>query len=79
MRRRTPTVVSFVERAQDATRQVGRVHESGAITFRGRTYRTIKEVPPECLAFRVDLATYTQWRRLYRAIAPPTRGRAPET
>jgi len=46
MLRRTPTVVSFAERAQAETRQVGRVHESGAITFRGRTYRTIKEVPP---------------------------------
>ena len=70
MLRRTPTVVSFAERAQAETRQVGRVHESGAITFRGRTYRTIKEVPPECVVFRVDLETYTQWRRLYRAIKP---------
>lgn len=73
MLRRTPTVVSFAERAQDETKQVGRVHESGAITFRGRTYRTIKEVPPECLAFRVDLETYTQWRRLYRAVQPRPR------
>jgi hypothetical protein len=70
MRHRTPTVVSFAERARDESSQVGRVHESGSITFRGRTYRTIKEVPPECLAFRVDLETYAQWRRLYRAIAP---------
>ena len=73
MLRRTPTVVPFAARAQDETRQVGRVHESGAITFRGRTYRTIKEVPPECLALRVDLETYAQWRRLYRAIQPRPR------
>ena len=73
MRRRTPTVVSFAERAADESGRIGRVHESGAITFRGRTYRTIKEVPPECLAFRVDTETYAQWRRLYRAIEPRAR------
>jgi hypothetical protein len=67
-RTRTPTVVSFAERSLEESKRVGRVHESGAITFRGHTYRTIKEVPPECLVFRVDLETYAAWRRVYRAL-----------
>jgi hypothetical protein len=77
MRRRTPTVVSFAERAASESGQIGRVHLSGAITFRGRTYRSIKEVPPECQALRADTETYAQWRRLYRAIEPRPGGRSP--
>jgi hypothetical protein len=53
---------------QEAT--VGRVHGDGSITFRGHTYATIKDVPPECQALRADVEAYKQWRRLYRAVAP---------
>jgi hypothetical protein len=55
--------------------QVGRVHPDGSITYGGKTYPSIKEVPPECLAVRPDLETYKEWRRLYRAIDPRLRDR----
>ncbi len=50
---------------------VGRVHRDGSITFRGETYATIKQVPPECLALLPDQETFREWSRVYRAIAPP--------
>lgn len=56
---------------QEAT--VGRVHRDGSITFRGHTYATVKDVPPECQTFRTDVEAYKQWRRLYRAVAPRSR------
>jgi hypothetical protein len=52
------------------TGSVGTVHHDGTITFRGRTYRTIRDVPPECVAFRADLASIVRWRALYRAVDP---------
>jgi hypothetical protein len=65
-------VLSFVTPSdQEAT--VGRVHRDGSITFRGRTYPTVKDVPPECQALRTDVEAYAQWRRLYRAVAPQSR------
>ena len=60
---------------QGAGGAVGRVHRDGSITFRGRTYATIKDVPPECQGFRTDVEAYTQWRRLYRMVAPQSRQR----
>jgi hypothetical protein len=54
---------------------VGRVHPDGSITFRGQTYRTIKEVPPECKMLRADLASEVQWRKLYRAVDPARKRR----
>jgi hypothetical protein len=51
-------------------RQVGRVHPDGSITFRGRRYCTLKDVPPECKALRPDIETHRQWRELYRPIDP---------
>lgn len=55
--------------------QVGRVHPDGSITYGGKTYASIKEVPPECLAVRPDVETYKEWRRLYRAIDPRLKDR----
>ncbi|HEV8578419.1 MAG TPA: hypothetical protein VGX68_04995 [Thermoanaerobaculia bacterium] len=52
---------------------VGRVHQDGSITFRGKTYTTIKEVPSQCLSLRPDVETHVQWRRMYRAVAPESR------
>jgi hypothetical protein len=63
-------IVSFSDPAADQTRSVGRVHSDGSITFRGRTYRTIKDVPKECIAFRADVLSTVQWRALYRAVDP---------
>lgn len=50
--------------------QVGRVHPDGSITFRGRRYPTIRDVPAECKGLRPDLETHRQWRALYGAIDP---------
>ncbi len=64
-------VLTFEPRPAAKGRSVGRVHRDGSITFRGETYATIKQVPPECLALLPDQETYREWKRLYRAIAPP--------
>ena len=56
---------------------VGRVHRDGSITFRGETYETIKQVPPECRALLPDQETFREWKRIYRAIAPPAPLRRP--
>lgn len=69
---RNQKILPFAASAQDSG-IVGRVHRDGSITFRGRTYATIKDVPAECQVFRVDVEAYTQWRQLYRAVAPWSR------
>jgi hypothetical protein len=63
-------ILSFSDPAADQTRSVGRVHSDGSIYFRGRRYRTIKDVPKECVAFRADVSSTVQWRALYRAVDP---------
>ncbi len=68
-------VLPFELRPAADGRSVGRVHRDGSITFRGQTYATIKQVPPECLALLPDQETYREWKRIYRAIAPPARRR----
>jgi hypothetical protein len=40
------------------------------LLVRGRRYRTIKDVPKECVAFRADVSSTVQWRALYRAVDP---------
>lgn len=57
--------------------RVGRIHRDGSITYDGTTYPTIKDLPAECLAMRLDVETYSEWKRLYRAIDP--RLRSPRT
>jgi hypothetical protein len=57
--------------------EVGCVHPDGSITYRGRRYRDIRQVPGECPAFRADLPSTLRWRRLYRAV-DPRRGRLQE-
>lgn len=52
---------------------VGTVHRDGSITYGGVKYPSIRHVPPECKALRVDVDTYVQWRNIYRAIDPKTR------
>jgi hypothetical protein len=66
-------ILPFVTPSTQEAGVVGRVHRDGSITFRGRTYATIKDVPPECQVLRSDVEAYTQWRQLYRAVAPPSR------
>ena len=70
-------VLPFAPEPGAADRGVGRVHRDGSITFRGETYPTIKQVPPECRALLPDQETYKQWKRIYRAIAPPGPQRRP--
>ncbi len=70
-------ILPFRCRSASRTGSVGTVHRDGAITFRGRTYRTIRDVPPECVAFRADLASIIQWRSLYRAVDPALRTTRP--
>ena len=64
-------VLPFVPEPSARERRVGRVHRDGSISFRGETYATIKQVPAECLALLPDQETYREWKRIYRAIAPP--------
>ena len=66
-------ILPFVTPSTREAGVVGRVHRDGSITFRGHTYATIKDVPPECQVFRADVEAYTQWRHLYRAVAPQSR------
>lgn len=73
MSERAASVLPFAD--PSARGVVGRVHTDGSITFRGQTYPTIRELPPECLTLRADVETWTQWRRSYRAIAPARRAR----
>lgn len=54
---------------------VGTVHRDGSITYAGVRYPSIRHVPPECKALRVDVDTYVEWRTLYRAIDPKVRWR----
>ena len=54
---------------------VGTGHRDGSITYAGIRYPSIRHVPPECKALRVDVDTYVQWRTLYRAIDPKMRRR----
>ncbi len=63
-------VLPFDSHMPDAGRSVGRVHRDGSITFRGEHYETIKQVPPECQALLPDQETYSEWKRLYRTVAP---------
>ena len=71
--RRKDTVLPFVADAAARGRSVGRVHEDGSITFKGRTYRSMKDLPPECTALRADTATYARWAKLFRAVDPKRR------
>ncbi len=54
--------------------EVGCVHRDGSITYKGMLYRTLRDVPASCAAFRADLPATVQWRKLYRAV-DPKRGR----
>jgi hypothetical protein len=69
-----PRVLPFAGRCGvDSAPRVGHVHDDGSITYRGETYPTIKELPPDCLAIRLDQEAYRRWRRLYRAVRPDAR------
>lgn len=53
--------------------EVGCVHRDGSITYRGRLYRTLRDLPPTCTAFRADLPITVMWRKMYRAVDPKRR------
>jgi len=65
-----PRILSFAEHSVRQCRVVGTVHRDGSITFRGRLYRTIRELPDVCVALRADVSSTAQWRALYRAVDP---------
>lgn len=65
---REVTVLPFVADAAARGKSVGRVHEDGSITFKGKRYRSIRGLPPECTALRGDTATYARWAKLFRAV-----------
>jgi len=67
---RRGTVLPFVADATARGRSVGTVRKDGSIRFKGRTYRSIKELPTACTALRADAEAYAQWARLYRAVDP---------
>jgi len=52
---------------------VGRVHKDESISFKGKRYRSMKELPPECAALRADAEAHAQWAALYRAVDPARR------
>jgi hypothetical protein len=68
-------ILEFRRPDQQGYPRVGRVRTDGSIAFQGKIYRTIRDVPQECLALRPDLETHSQWVRLYRAIDPKQRHR----
>jgi len=70
-----PRILSFAEHSVRPCRVVGTVHRDGSITFRGRLYRTIRELPDACVSLRADVSSTAQWRALYRAVDPAARGR----
>jgi hypothetical protein len=70
---RGSNVLPFADPAAKGTGVVGRVRPDGSISFRGHCYTTIKDVPQECQALRPDVEAESQWRRLYRAVAPEAR------
>ncbi len=79
MKRLGKTILTF-DRGRDAGEppRLGRIHRDGSITFRGRTYPTIRDLPADCLGLLPDLETFSEWKRLYRAIDPrPRRARRP--
>lgn len=53
--------------------EIGCVHRDGSITYKGTLYRTLRDVPASCTAFRADLPAAVQWRKLYRAVEPKKR------
>jgi hypothetical protein len=53
--------------------EVGCVHPDGSISYRGKRYRTLRELPASCRALRADLSSAVQWRKLYRAVDPKRR------
>ncbi len=72
-RNRGDAVLPFVTDAAARGKSVGRVHKDGSVSFKGKKYRTIRELPPECTALRADAEAYAQWAKLYRAVDPRRR------
>ena len=48
----------------------GLAYDVGAGCYPGVLYPSLQTVPSSCTAFRADLASTVQWRRLYRAVDP---------
>ena len=61
-------ILSFADSSARQSGVVGTVHRDGSITFRGRLYPTIRELPVACITLRADVSSTAQWRFLYRAV-----------
>lgn len=70
---RVPRTLDFDPARKPGAGGVGCVHADGSITYRGRLYRTLAQLPASCTAFRVDLGAEVQWRKMYRAVDPKKR------
>ncbi|MCM3877923.1 MAG: hypothetical protein NEA02_16075 [Thermoanaerobaculia bacterium] len=65
-----PRTLSFDPDRRPGAGEVGCVHRDGSITYQGKRYRTLADVPASCIAFRADLPATVQWRKMYRAVDP---------
>ena len=65
-----PGTIAFDPARKPGAGEVGCVHRDGSITYKGTLYRTLREVPASCTAFRADLPATVQWRKLYRVVDP---------
>lgn len=65
-----PRTLSFDPSRRPGGGEVGCVHRDGSITYQGTLYRTLRDVPPSCTAFRADLPVQVMWRKMYRAVDP---------
>jgi hypothetical protein len=53
-------VLVFMADAEARGKSVGREHKDGSISFKGRRYRSMKELLPECTALRADAEAHAQ-------------------
>lgn len=65
-----PSTLNFEPGRKPGGGEMGCVHRDGSITYQGTLYRTLRDVPASCTAFRADLPATVQWRKLYRAVDP---------
>lgn len=65
---RRPNTLAFDPARKPGGGEVGCVHPDGSITYQGTHYRTLRELPASCTAFRPDLPVQVQWRKLLRAV-----------
>ncbi len=71
---RPPRTLGFDPARRPGGGEVGCVHPDGSVTYKGKRYKTLRELPASCVAFRADLRSTVQWRKMYRAVEPKKKG-----